>query len=88
MPPIKSEVILTGIENWDDWKAFITTKIPVDIWAAVKPTNRTKTLMNEPIRPQASDFIETAETEADLDAIQIKAFKLVYENCKEYNTSY
>ncbi|KID82364.1 reverse transcriptase [Metarhizium guizhouense ARSEF 977] len=88
MPPIKSEVILTGIENWDDWKAFITTKIPADIWAAVKPTNRTKTLINEPSRPQASDFNETAETEADLDATQIKAFKLSYEIWKEDNKTY
>jgi hypothetical protein len=88
MSPLKSDVILTGIENWDDWKAFITTKIPVDIWAAVKPTKRTKSLIDEPTRPQASDFFETAENEADLDATQIKAYKLAYEIWKEDNKAY
>jgi hypothetical protein len=45
-------------------------------------------LIDEPTRPQASDFFETAETEADLDTTQIKAYKLAYEIWKEDNKAY
>ena len=88
MPPSKTEVVLTGIDNWDDWQKFVASLIDIDIWEAIKPINRTQVLLNKPRRPQASDFNPNAESEANLTASQVNAFKLARDNWKDSSKEY
>ncbi|KID93530.1 reverse transcriptase, partial [Metarhizium majus ARSEF 297] len=88
MPPSKTEVILTGIDNWDDWQKFVASLIDIDIWEAIKPANRTQVLLRKPRRPQASDFNANAETEVNLSASQVNAFRLARDNWKDSSKEY
>ncbi|OAA34884.1 copia-like retrotransposable element [Cordyceps fumosorosea ARSEF 2679] len=88
MPPSKTEVVLTGIDNWDDWQKFVASLIDIDIWEAIKPINRTQVLQKKPRRPQASDFNPNAESEANLTASQVNAFKLARDNWKDSSKEY
>ncbi len=88
MPPSRTEVVLTGIDNWDDWQKFVASLIDIDIWEAIKPINRTQVLLKKPRRPQASDFNPNAESEANLTASQVNAFKLARDNWKDSSKEY
>ncbi|KAF5120865.1 hypothetical protein E5D57_013201 [Metarhizium anisopliae] len=88
MPPSKTEVILTGIDNWDDWQKFVASLIDIDIWEAIKPTNRTQVLLRKPRRPQVSDFNANAQTEVNLSASQVNAFRLARDNWKDSSKEY
>jgi hypothetical protein len=88
MPLSKTEVILTGIDNWDDWQKFVASLIDIDIWEAIKPANRTQVLLRKPRRPQASDFNPNAESEANLTASQVNAFRLARDNWKDSSKEY
>jgi len=88
MPPSKTEVILTGIDNWDDWQKFVASLIDIDIWEAIKPINRTQVLLRKPRRPQVSDFNANAETEVNLTASQVNAFRLARDNWKDSSKEY
>ncbi|KAK9444035.1 fungal specific transcription factor [Metarhizium brunneum] len=88
MPPSKTEVILTGIDNWDDWQKFVASLIDIDIWEAIKPANRTQVLLRKPRRPQVSDFNANAETEVNLSASQVNAFRLARDNWKDSSKEY
>lgn len=88
MPSSKTEVVLTGIDNWDDWQKFVASLIDIDIWEAIKPINRTQVLLRKPRRPQASDFNPNAESEANLTASQVNAFKLARDNWKDSSKEY
>ncbi|KAK8912299.1 hypothetical protein VCV18_011538 [Metarhizium anisopliae] len=88
MPPSKTEVILTGIDNWDDWQKFVASLIDIDIWEAIKPANRTQVLLRKPRRPQVSDFNANAQTEVNLSASQVNAFKLARDNWKDSSKEY
>ncbi|KAK8912294.1 hypothetical protein VCV18_011543 [Metarhizium anisopliae] len=80
MPPSKTEVILTGIDNWDDWQKYI--------WEAIKPANRTQVLLRKPRRPQVSDFHANAQTEANVSVSQVNAFRLARDNWKDSSKEY
>ncbi|KID81928.1 reverse transcriptase [Metarhizium guizhouense ARSEF 977] len=56
MPPSKTEVILTGIDNWDDWQKFVASLIDIDIWEAIKPANRTQVLLRKPKKTAVNAF--------------------------------
>ena len=88
MPPSKTEVVLTGIDNWDDWQKFVASLIDIDIWEAIKPLNRTEVLLKKPRRPQASDFNRNAESEVNLSVSQVNAFKLARDNWKDSSREY
>ncbi|EXU94578.1 hypothetical protein X797_012350 [Metarhizium robertsii] len=88
MPHSKTEVILTGIDNWDDWQKFVASLIDIDIWEAIKPTNRTQVLLRKPRRPQVSDFNANAQTEVNLSASQVNAFRLARDNWKDSSKEY
>lgn len=88
MVPSKTEVVLTGVDNWDDWQKFVASLIDIDIWEAIRPINRMQVLLKKPRRPQASDFNANAETEAHLTASQINAFKLARDNWKDSSKEY
>jgi hypothetical protein len=88
MPPSKTEIILTGIDNWDDWQKFVASLIDIDIWEAIKPTNRTQVLLRKPRRPQVSDFNPNAESEVNLTASQVNAFRLARDNWKDSSKEY
>ncbi|KAK8912109.1 hypothetical protein VCV18_012823 [Metarhizium anisopliae] len=80
MPPSKTEVILTGIDNWDDWQKFVASLIDIDIWEAIN--------LQTELKPQVSDFNANAQTEVNLSASQVNAFKLARDNWKDSSKDY
>ena len=75
-----SKVILTRSEDWEKWFWELQANVSDEIWPYINPETQEQDLLQQPRRPELTDFDQNAATYAALSAVHQKA----YDNARRY----
>jgi len=75
-----TKIILIRSEDWEQWYEDLQANVSSEIWPYINPEGQQRALLQQPPRPEPTDFDNNAATYAQLSAAHQRA----YENARRF----